>query len=88
MWRCDELAYTINNATEYEARYPDCVNGSSASLVVAAQFNTIEGTASTLREAFGGSIWLAIAINAAVVEIYLSRQARLFGMRADMKPID
>jgi hypothetical protein len=79
---CAQIAYSYQGSGKTEAittyLYPDCqafFNGSNPDqhVVVALNFNGLpDQIGATLGESFTMAVWLALAIHAAAVEIYVS----------------
>jgi hypothetical protein len=79
---CAQIAYSYESTGNAEAitsyLYPDCqafFNGSTPNqeVVVTLNFNGLpEQIGAALGESFGMAVWLALAIHAMVVEIYVS----------------
>jgi len=76
-YRCDELLFTINNDTRTYQDYPLCQTGLPTDVVAVKAMlggpnTTIETAGAALRTGFGMSLWLALAIHAIGVEVYVS----------------
>jgi uncharacterized membrane protein len=78
IWSCDELKFVLkDNIQHLEQAYPQCISNSSANVVVRADFGTqVEEVGASLRITFGMAMWLAIALHAVGVEIYLNLTPR------------
>ena len=72
---CDEIKFILGNQNQFEASYPQCsaVNGTiDGYIALPATFNTDAARiGNTLGMCFGTAGWLALAMHAVGVEIYL-----------------
>ena len=78
VWTCAKIAATIPDGVDLATSYPTCatyVSGTDPQAVssVAANFGTEDSanTGAALDEAFGMALWLALAMHAIGVEVYL-----------------
>ncbi|KAK2612260.1 hypothetical protein QQS21_001686 [Conoideocrella luteorostrata] len=71
-FQCDELASFYNTTESLIAKYPEC-RSTSAWVAVPANMNarSAENIGAALRSNFGMALWLALALHAIGVEVYL-----------------
>lgn len=78
IWPCAKIAYTIPNAQHL---YPECAsyfdgsNNNQVALVRAKFDGSAAEVGAALNVPFGTALWLALAIHAIGVEIYVSAPA-------------
>lgn len=89
---CGEIAFIYANfPAELQRRYPTCVGGNNTYVVVRADINSAFGEEqkASMVLTFGMAWWVAIAMHAVGVEVYLRLTAaegeRLRGVSCEMQ---
>jgi len=78
LWRCDQLLYVMTDVDAVRQSYPQCTQaGVNLTDVFVPVHAAVKGNglsyASTVRLTFGMSMWIAIVIHIAGVEIYIRK---------------
>lgn len=81
---CDKIFDIVGNATKTLAKYPECaafLNGTAPDKQTAVLASMDEGRveiAASLNMTFGMALWVALALHAICIEIYVSVPAHPF----------